>query len=528
MYEVVSESLAGVLNPATRRRSPSILIVESSSEASASDMPPPISRQSNLASSGKSPEEPIVICSSPIKATSFPHAKSVKPTHPFFTRNLTKSNTAKSTPKTPLAKPVVYEVPYPDATSQHVRGLQSSMHISACPFPPRTSPGTAEPPTVSLPSPREYDFLKVDTIAPEPGSKLAHAERIVDSHENTWLNIPAEHKSTHPAISRLLDQIPGETHASKRPWSEKWRPTCAQEVLGNEKNAIYLRNWLKALELQLENSPDTNSQSAGAGPSTLNPKPTKRALKRPRVIRTVEKSRARKRSKLDSDEEDDSWIVPTDEEDEYDIPYQDSSDGFSDDILPEIASSPPSSSDVEDLPPSEITVDPLGQLHNTILLTGPPGAGKTASIYACAEELGWDVFEVYPGVGRRNGASVDNLVGEVGKNHLVHQTQRNPEDGLKSFLRERPQKEGEQEDLANVGAMYSPRKTRNRDPIAVVDGPKLPRQSLILLEEVDILFKEDVNFWSTVTRIIKECKRPVICTCNGEFHTPIIMCWGSY
>jgi len=43
------------------------------------------------------------------------------------------------------------------------------------------------------------------------------------------------------------------------------------------------------------------------------------------------------------------------------------------------------------------------------------------------------------------------------------------------------------------------------------------RQSLILLEEVDILFKEDNNFWNTVTSIIKECKRPVVCTCNGKF-----------
>ncbi|PPQ98540.1 hypothetical protein CVT24_004031 [Panaeolus cyanescens] len=498
-------SQAGVPLPETRRRSPPIVIVDNTSETGAPDVISSVSSQSHVASSGHSADEPIVICSSPIKVSSFPHAKSDKPTHPFFTLRA-KTKPAKSIPNARSTKPVVYEVPYPDATSQHVKGFQTSPRSTACPFPPRTSPENAKP----LPAPLlEYKFLKVDTIAKEVEHKLDGAERIVDGHENFWLDVPIGHRTNHPAISRLLNQVPGETHASRRPWSEKWRPTCAQEVLGNEKNAIYLRNWLKALELQLESNTDHDGGGAGELPSVIKPKPLKRALKRPRVIRAVDKSRRRKKSKLDSDEEDDSWIVQTDEEDDYDVPYQESSDGFSDDILPEPASSPPSSSDIEELPGTDVVFDALGQLHNTILLTGPSGSGKTASIYACAEELGWDVFEVYPGVGRRNGSNVDNLIGEVGKNHLVHQKQRHSGDALK-FLRQKQRNETEEEDLVNVGAMYSPRKSDIKTAISSIDGPNLPRQSVILLEEVDILFKDDVNFWSTVTRIIKECKRPVI------------------
>lgn len=58
-------------------------------------------------------------------------------------------------------------------------------------------------------------------------------------------------------------------------------------------------------------------------------------------------------------------------------------------------------------------------LTNTIVIVGPHGSGKTSSVYACAQELGFEVFEVYPGIGRRNGASVDGLIGEVGRNHIV-------------------------------------------------------------------------------------------------------------
>lgn len=30
-------------------------------------------------------------------------------------------------------------------------------------------------------------------------------------------------------------------------------------------------------------------------------------------------------------------------------------------------------------------------LCNTVLITGPPGVGKTAAVYACAQELGFKV-----------------------------------------------------------------------------------------------------------------------------------------
>ena len=48
------------------------------------------------------------------------------------------------------------------------------------------------------------------------------------------------------------------------------------------------------------------------------------------------------------------------------------------------------------------------------------------------------------------------------------------------------------------------------------DEPEI-KQSLILIEEVDVLYQCDTGFWQALIAIIKECRRPVVLTCNGMF-----------
>lgn len=71
--------------------------------------------------------------------------------------------------------------------------------------------------------------------------------------------------------------------------------------------------------------------------------------------------------------------------------------------------------------------------------------------------------------------------------------------------------------------------------VADTSGEGAVQQSLILFEEVDILFKDDVNFWPTVIDFVANSRRPVILTCNGKcnvfslrtyFSTPIARIHG--
>ncbi|THG95800.1 hypothetical protein EW026_g5907 [Hermanssonia centrifuga] len=146
------------------------------------------------------------------------------------------------------------------------------------------------------------------------------------------------------------------------------------------------------------------------------------------------------------------------------------------------------------------------QIGSTILLTGPSGAGKTASVYACAEELGWEVFEVYPGIGERSGGDLNRLIGDVGKNHLVK-----TEKGRGKASRRVVESDDESEEVDIESTVQFPPLLNEED---VQTTEPTVNQSVILIEEVDILYSSDTNFWPALISIIHECRRPVVLTCN--------------
>lgn len=284
-------------------------------------------------------------------------------------------------------------------------------------------------------------------------------------------------------------------------WTHKYAPSAAEEVLQSGNEVTALRDWLKCLTV--------SSTESGVRPSNKNDEKEKKR-----------KKRKRRGSDLDD------FIVDDD------------------------AASLDELTDPEDgvpLPPEQrsmlrtIGANSSKKLANVILLTGPHGCGKTAAAYAVAKELGFEVFEINPGT-RRSGKDIMDRIGDMTENHLIRQeVVRDLQlDGADDVSETVPQVDGPpdrtKEEVASgrqatMASFFQATKTKKPNP-AVKPKPKPSKsltkpplskartghhkQSLILLEEVDVLFEEDQGFWATVRALATYSKRPIIMTCNDE------------
>ena len=171
----------------------------------------------------------------------------------------------------------------------------------------------------------------------------------------------------------------------------------------------------------------------------------------------------------------------------------------------------------------EIT-DKGKSVKNVILLSGPSGSGKTASVYAVARELDFEIFEIHPGM-RRTAKDIFDRVGDMAHNHLVQPSaplSRDP-----SNLTEGVEEASIGEDIASgkqatMGSFFGrPKPAEARPATPQPDKPNLQKQSLILFEEVDILFDDDKSFWSGVQTLARQSKRPIVLTCNNIESVPL-------
>jgi hypothetical protein len=480
-------------------------------------------------SNGFSVEDPIVLDLSPTRTKSLPvKTKLFDPRTPF--KRKTRQGFGS------------LDAPLPSGEIQHVRGPQTVFDNNASiPFvrrtrDPITSTSIGEPSTPSL-----AGIITYPQCLPTPTDQPS-----TPPPPPPPLEIPADYLDQHPAFRVFVK--PADPSDVLEPtwdlWVDKWRPVVAEEILGNEEHALYLRDWLLASEINsFSGSVDPSAASISTPSSQPRKKPpTKRGTKRPRIRREVESKKAKKRRRKNDD-----WIVYDDRMSESD-PESHPLDAYLDDAA---SSDAP---DVDELPlEMEVPVIEIPQLaydgpnafgmSNTIVLCGPSGSGKSAAVHACAAELDWEVFEVHPGV-KRSGVSLDNLIGQVGRNHLVTKQGEKrllpaPEkdNALTRFLgvsrAQIPAEPGcvdgssDGTDIPDIGGIdiisddglgvHAP--PPQDDPPPVVEPLQVlqaqAKQSLILLEEVDILYRDDVNFWPTVVNIIRDCRRPVVLTCNG-------------
>lgn len=424
---------------------------------------------------------------------------------------------------------------WPDKTQAHVRGLEHGSHVSRHPHAlnkqkRKQFKGIAESSMSALDGvstllqPEPEPEKRSDGFA-GPRHDLRLPDKLLMSGRDVMERVSQELKSAvrrpdadelssslasqsqvPPSVRKLYCALPNHLSAfdhcsgDSLGWSQKYAPTEAHDVLQTGGKMAILKDWLQSLKVN----------SVEAAPST---QPAPKAVAKPK------KKRRRRNDDLDD------FLVDDDA-------------GFLEvDAVPDVV-------EVDELlaknQPKSIVQTPNGsKVSNAVLISGPHGCGKTASAYAVAKELGYQIFEI-SSAERRSGRDVVDRVGDMTENHIVRHHGVDP--GEISSSEDRSQMEAAfQKDLESgrqgkMSAFFKKQpevkpkapkvqqlKTQTVEKIqkALKQPAKDQQQSLILLEEVDILFKEDKEFWTTIFRLLATSKRPFIMTCNDEDLVPL-------
>lgn len=315
----------------------------------------------------------------------------------------------------------------------------------------------------------------------------------------------------HPGIAKLYASIATSTTSfdtgvcDTLQWTQKYSPKCAEDVLQSGPEARMLRDWLKELMV--------SSVETGSTPTDKN---------RKKLSRHHKSKRRKVTDKLDG------FIVSSEEE----LSEMDELQGSDDELAGGVTVS--SKRTVLRVGDSigKFKKGDKGRVTNAVLISGPNGCGKSASVYAVAKELGFEVFEINSGT-RRSAKDILERVGDMTRNHLVQldgkgdesDTNNNPtglglldakQKSVNMFFKSDAQnKTKDNRSKAKEGINNSfPREASNT-------SFRTQKQSLILLEEVDVLFDEDKQFWTGIIALIEQSKRPVIMTCTDESLVPL-------
>ena len=314
----------------------------------------------------------------------------------------------------------------------------------------------------------------------------------------------------HPAVADLLHALPSsrsafdEFQCETQQWICKFAPKKASHVLQDSIGVMKLRDWLKQSAV-MENG---------------------KQIVHHRKIDGVRRQRRTKRKRKELDD----FIVTSDEDtSEPDEPM----------IAQDVVSRNLQGA-VTNVSSKNLTMLNVVRDAHAVVLSGPHGCGKTATVYAAAKELDFEVFEINPG-SRRSGKDILEKIGEMTRNHLIHrkEEQRGPSP-CRSMASTGPTHEMpivavDSQPKSILQSFQSRHETSKcaRDLNATVirhsndqGSESKPRgrsskASLILIEEGDIIFEEDKQFWATVIDLSVQSKRPIIITCTNEGALPL-------
>ncbi|KAK0719077.1 hypothetical protein B0T21DRAFT_374718 [Apiosordaria backusii] len=345
--------------------------------------------------------------------------------------------------------------------------------------------------------PRPPSFLKTFRIS-TPGKKGAQRKLFGENTEGKILP-PAQLARLFASISSSLSAF-DKSQCETANWVQKYAPTCAAEVLQPGQEAFLLKEWLQTLVVQ---SVDTGSRDDKVSPRTK-----------------AKQGKKKRRRRLDG------FIVSSDDED-YGL------DDLSGDEADWTASG--ARGILRKTVIRSLSLGKGEKIANTLVISGPPGCGKTAMVHAVANELDFEIFEINSST-RRAGKDVLAKIGDMTRNHHVRQHQSGgPGDGNDPAGEDETANEiksGKQSTMASFFKSKPAAVAKPKSSTVTSDDTSVPkdmkksssrsqRQSLILLEEVDILYEEDKQFWTTVVDLITQSRRPFILTCNDETLVPL-------
>ncbi|KAL4786949.1 hypothetical protein BJX76DRAFT_345967 [Aspergillus varians] len=413
---------------------------------------------------------------------------------------------------------------WPPLGLTHVRNLDDNLGLCDDDYSPETDRRKSKSPAIQINDDESVlSFIKhstrdVGSILRLPRKQVTSGQALqaemhkrlmgLHGHPNSD-EIPA-HDTLQPAIAKLYASLPtsmtpfdrGEYEAQS--WAQKYAPTSAQQVLCATKEALMLRDWLKNLVVS----------SVGTGNSWKDNEKSKQ--------KEEKKRKRRKRS-----ENLDGFIVSSEDEASEMGEISGSDDELAGDVT---VSNKRTVIRTGDLTFNLRSSNERGHMANAVLLSGPPGCGKTASVYAVAKEMDFEVFEINAGQ-RRSARDILDRVGDMTQNHLVHRVHNTENHSGSPASATNPQAGGLEDAIQNklMGFLKPtltaqktsrPKAKASRNELDVKQS-RSQKQSLILLEEADILFEEDKQFWSGVLTLINQSRRPIIITCNDETLVPL-------
>ncbi|KAI8364050.1 P-loop containing nucleoside triphosphate hydrolase protein [Blakeslea trispora] len=341
---------------------------------------------------------------------------------------------------------------------------------------------------------RQNSDMEQDTVMSNYMDTRVEVESVLDAYFPQWRSY-----SSCVTFVQSIFNDPSNRKTTNKQWTDKYRPNQVNGLLGARHNFTYLKDWLHQMKVEPLSAPQLDSDQ-----------------------KQHKGKRGKKKKKLNMDN------------------YRHEEDGGEGmDLMRSL------SLHEDDIDDDDFVVNPTTQKKrlkkepmrsNILLLVGEHGVGKTATVYTAAEQMGYEVFEINSG-SRRSGKDIMSMVGEMTKSHLVAFGAAPPASAHSLFIeRPKPIPVNKRKKLnptlsTTLSAKHDSKVTlksflRKKEAIAslpVSSSSSVPttKQSLILLEEVDLLFEEDKGFWTSVIELAQKSKRPIIMTCNNLDQIPL-------